>query len=62
MKFRELLKMKNITQEELAKKLKITQQAISAWCCEGKTPKLKQICKIAEALDVSEQDVFNCFK
>lgn len=62
MEFKELLRLKGITQLELAVKLNVTQQAVSTWCREGHTPKLRQIRKIAEALDVSEHDVFNCFK
>ena len=44
---------RNISQEDLAKKIKINRQMISYWLNSGKNPSLSSIQKIANALKVS---------
>lgn len=61
MKLKELIKSKNITQEQLAKDLSITQSSISQWCIGICRPKIKYIKKIAQLLNVSVEEVLNCF-
>lgn len=49
---KELLKLKNITQTELAKKLGIHKQSLTVWLNGNKNPKIETIAKIAEILNV----------
>ncbi len=50
------LKEKQITQSYLAKKLKISQSAISQWN-SGTTPKIEQLPKLAEVLNCSIEEL-----
>ncbi len=59
---RELLKKANITQEQLAKKLGVKQQTISAWVNGNSKPKLAMLPKLAKVFNVSINEIFNCFK
>lgn len=61
MTFKEILKDKNITQSELASRVGLSQQSISAWC-NGTAPKIRHIGVVAQALDVSVEDILRCFE
>lgn len=62
MKFKDLLKKKGMTQEQLAKKLKVSQQTISQWCVGATAPGRKLWSKVAKALGVSVEQLLNCFE
>ncbi|MBQ3834238.1 MAG: helix-turn-helix transcriptional regulator [Elusimicrobia bacterium] len=47
---KKLMFEKNLTQEDLAKKIKINRQMISYWLNSGKNPSLTSVKKIADAL------------
>lgn len=59
MQFKEL--MGNVTQKELAKKLGSTQQLISRWASGKGVPKTTDLPRIANALNVSVEQVLECF-
>ncbi len=61
MLLQELLDMKSISQKGLAKKMKITQQAVNCWCLHKSVPKPKNMQKLADALEVDLQTIFECF-
>jgi transcriptional regulator with XRE-family HTH domain len=50
---KKLMFEKNLTQEDLAKKIKINRQMISYWLNSGKNPSLTSIKKIADVLKTS---------
>ena len=52
-RLRDLLKKRNITQEELAKRINCTQSAISKMLTRNCRPQKKTILSLAEALDVA---------
>lgn len=52
-----LRKALNLTQNELAKKIGVTQSAIAAWESGKANPKLSKLNKIAEALNCSAKDL-----
>lgn len=62
MTFKELLKMRGLTQEQLAKKLKVSQQTISQWCVGATAPGRKLWSKVAKTLSVSVEQLLNCFE
>lgn len=62
MTFKELLKKRGMTQEQLAKKLKVTQQTVSAWCSGATAPGRKIWSKVSKALNVSVEQLLNCFE
>lgn len=61
MKFKELLKEKNITQTELANRMGTYQQKINYWITGG-SPDLKYLPKLAEVLGTSVEEIINCFR
>lgn len=62
MKFKQLLKRQDVTQQELADKLGIHQTAISKWCTGQCAPSVAKIVSIAQILACSVEDVVNCFQ
>ncbi len=62
MTFKELLKNKGITQEELAKELGVSQSAVSAWCCDECLPSMAKLGKLAKALGVSVNTLVASFE
>lgn len=62
MTFKELLKKREMTQEQLAKKLKVTQQTVSQWCNGATAPQRKIWSKVAKTLDVTVEQLLDCFK
>ncbi len=61
MTFRELLRKQNLTQNELARRVGISQQSVSAWC-NGAMPKTRHIGLVADVLNVSVGDLLCCFE
>ena len=58
---RDLLKEKGMTQAEIAKKTGYTQGLISQWCNGVCTPKIADIKKLAEVLQVDVKEILECF-
>lgn len=56
-KIREVRLEKNISQKELAKKAEISQSYLSELEHNKKSPTLRQLCKIAEALNTKPGDL-----
>jgi len=61
MKLQQLMKDKNITQQELAEKLQVHQTAISKWVNGKNKPKLDKILVMAELFEMSIGELFNMF-
>lgn len=61
MTFKELLKKRGMTQEQLAKKLKVTQSTVSQWCSGATAPQRKIWSKVAKALGISVEELLDCF-
>lgn len=59
MRIKEILKEKGITSKELATKLGVTSGAISQYISENGNPNLKTLERIATALNVPIQELFN---
>lgn len=59
MRIKEILKEKGITGTELAKQLGVTQGAFSQYISANGNPSLKTLQKIATALNVPIQELFN---
>ena len=57
-----LRKMRGLTQEELAKKVGVSNATIGFYETGKRTPRLKTIKKLALALRVSEKRIIDCFK
>lgn len=55
----EFRKRKGFTQEELGQKLGVTNQAVSKWESETSMPDVMMLPRIAEALDVTLDDLFS---
>lgn len=62
MTFRELLKKKNVTQEELAVAIGVRQSAVSAWVCGKTQPRTRHLIKIAKVLGVSVKTLVESFE
>lgn len=60
MNFKELLKQKNITQEELGNKLGLSQQTISDWCNGRRTPRMKMLIKLSGLFDMKIDEIVDC--
>ena len=59
MTLKELIKEKGYTQERLAEEIGCTQSAIANWCNGFCGMKLTNLWKIAEALGVTMDDIYN---
>lgn len=55
----ELRKKENITQEQLAKKLKVTRQTISNWESDITCPDINQALELAKVFEISLNDLLN---
>ncbi len=56
-KIRAARKAAGLTQKELAEKMKISYQNLAQWETGKRNPKLENIAKIADALDMSVDDI-----
>ena len=59
--FRKLLAMCEVKQDVLAKRLNVTQALVSKWVVGKGYPRITIIPAIAEALNVSIEEVVNAF-
>ncbi|MCD7779728.1 MAG: helix-turn-helix domain-containing protein [Candidatus Gastranaerophilales bacterium] len=59
MRVKELRKSKNLTQEQLAEKIGMDTQNLCKMENGNHFPQFKNLCKIAEALDVEIKDLFD---
>ena len=57
-KIKEMRTKKKLTQMELAKKAKMSQSYLSELESNKKSPTLRQLCKIAEALDALPEELY----
>lgn len=57
-----LLKENNMTQSALAKKIGVSQQLVSSWCTGKSKPGIPSAYKLSQVLNVSIEDIVNCFK
>ena len=62
MGIQKLIKQKGMSQIEVACKLGKTQQLISGWINGKSTPRFDTIVQLAVILDVTEQEIIDCFK
>lgn len=60
--FKALRENAKISQQNLAKALKIKQSTISMWETGNSKPKLAMLPKLAKVFNVSIDEIFNCFK
>lgn len=60
--FKKLLKEKNITQTMLAGALGVHQTLISQWCHGKSKPNIYQVSAMAKYINVSIEDIVNCFE
>ena len=61
MTFKEPLKKKRITQEELAAKIGTSQTAVSLWCTGKTYPRITTLYQMAKVLNVSVEKLLKCF-
>ena len=59
--FKELLKSKDMTQQELADELAVHQTLISQWCNGKGAPDIEKAVKISRILNVDIKEVIKCF-
>ena len=52
----------NITQAELAKTLGLKQSSVAMWETGKSVPKTTDLPKLAKVLNVSVEEIINCFK
>lgn len=57
MKLKEIMKLKGISQTELAKELNLSQQIVSDWCRGYRKPKIKNLRSLSEKLDISVDEL-----
>lgn len=55
-----ILKMENITQEELAKKIKVSQATISRWISGKTKPTFENLIELSKIFDLSYDLIFDC--
>lgn len=61
MSFKELLKEKDLSGAQLSRRLGKTSSAVSKWVRGQAEPSLTDVKLISEILNVSVDDVLNCF-
>lgn len=59
--FKDILESKNISQQKLADKIGVGQQAVSKWANGQRTPSVDTMVKIADALGISWKTVADSF-
>ncbi len=62
MKLKQLLKEKDMTASQLARRLKVSVTVVWKWCNDKSKPDVSYIKKIAEILSVSTDRVLECFQ
>lgn len=61
MKFKDLLKQRDMTAAQVARRIGLTPAAVSSWCREITKPGYDMLPAIAKALGVSVERVIKCF-
>ena len=61
MKLKQLLKEKDITASQLARKLKISVAVVWKWCNDKSKPDVSYISSIANFLGVTSDTILNCW-
>ena len=61
MQLKELMTNAGFNQTDVALKLNIKQQTVSKWCNRKSTPTVLMMKKLAELLNVSTQNIVDCF-
>lgn len=59
---KELRLRANLTQDALAKKVGLKKNTICSYEKGIRTPTVKNLCNLAEALDVTVEQLLDCFK
>ena len=62
MNLKDLRKLKNVTQTEIAKSLGIKQSSVAMWESGASRPQTKDLRKIADVLGVSVEQLLDCFE
>ena len=57
----ELRKKNNLSQNELAKMLNVSQQTISFWESGRRTPKLRHAILLSDNFNISIEEIIDCF-
>lgn len=60
-KFSKLLESCNITQKEIVNELGVSKQLVSFWARGRAIPRLPEVVKLSEILNVSIEEVVMCF-
>lgn len=60
-KFKKLLDNRNINQSEFARKLNVSKQLVSCWVKGRALPKIPEVVKMANLLQVSIEEIVLCF-
>ncbi len=61
MKFKQLLKDKDITGAQLARRINVSVYTVWKWTNGKGEPAARRMLKIAEALNVSVEEIVRCF-
>lgn len=61
MTFAELLKEKDLHRAQVARRVGVNRSAVARWARGDVKPKIEQLPKIAEALNVTTDEVIACF-
>ena len=62
MKFKELLKEKDLHASQLARRINVSAGAVWKWCNDKSKPDVSYITKIANVLGVSSETVLACWE
>lgn len=62
LRIKEIMQEKNISRDELAKKVKLSPTSISNICNEASYPKYSKLAVFAKALDVDVRELFHSTK
>ncbi len=62
MKLKRLLKEKDVTASQLARRLGISVGVVWKWCNNKSKPDISFVSKIAKILEISEVTVLDCWK
>ncbi len=62
MNFKELLKSKKMSQQQLADELKISQQTISNWCTGYREPKIRSLIKMSKLFLITIDEIVECLQ
>lgn len=61
MKLKQLLKEKDITASQVARRLNVSVSVVWKWCNDKSKPDISYVGKIADILGVTSDDVLSCW-